>query len=137
MIKILAFGTFDIIHPGHIYYLKKAKGLGDFLTVIIARDKNVEKIKGLPVNNEDVRLKNIKKLDFVDEVILGDLNDPYKNLVQIMPDIIALGYDQIRFTNNLEEKLIDIGLKNVKIIRIDPYMPDKYKSSIIKRNIKQ
>ena len=45
MKTVLAFGTFDVLHPGHIHYLKKAKGLGDRLVVIVSRDDSVRLIK--------------------------------------------------------------------------------------------
>jgi len=48
LVKVLAFGTFDILHPGHEFYLKEAKKHGDILDVVVARDSTVEKIKGKP-----------------------------------------------------------------------------------------
>ena len=57
--KVMVFGTFDILHPGHLNFFKQAREFGNFLIAVIARDKTVLKIKGrLPKNNEKKRLKN-------------------------------------------------------------------------------
>ena len=52
MVKVMATGTFDLLHMGHIYYLKEAKKLGDILSVVVARDSTVRKLKHEPVNPE-------------------------------------------------------------------------------------
>ena len=58
MKKVIAFGTFDIFHLGHVSYLKQARKLGDYLVVIIARDKTVFQIKKQKTRNkEQERLK--------------------------------------------------------------------------------
>ena len=126
MQKILAFGTFDILHPGHTYILKAAKKLGGHLTVIIARDATVLKIKGKKsVFNENTRLKNVKGLKIADKVRLGSLGNKYKVISDEKPDIIALGYDQKFFVDDLKKV---IG-KNVRIVRLNAYKPKIYKSS--------
>ena len=133
MKKVLAFGTFDILHPGHKSYLKQAKALGDFLVVAIARDKNIQKTKGaLPQNSERQRLKRIKELKIVDRALLGFLDDPYQIIERVKPDAIALGYDQATYTENLEQKLKNRNL-NCQIVRLKPHHPEKYKSSILKK----
>ncbi len=131
MKKVLVFGTFDILHEGHKYFLKKAKKHGNYLIVVIARDSTVEKVKNkTPKNNENERLKNIQKLDFVDKAVLGNLEDKYSIIKKIKPDIICLGYDQTYFTENLENKLKEMRME-CKIIRLKAYKPEIYKSSLI------
>ncbi len=126
MTKVMAFGTFDIIHPGHIYYLKKAKKEGDVLIVVIARDLNVKKIKGsFPSYNEEQRFNKIKKLDITKNIIYGDLNDWFKVIRDIKPDVVCLGYDQD--SAGLAKEFPDI-----KIVRIKPYKEHMYKSSKLK-----
>lgn len=126
MKKVIAFGTFDLIHPGHVHLLKEAKEYGDFLVVVVARDGTVCEVKGkLPTNKEDERVKNVEKLNIADKVMLGCLDDKYKAIADEKPDIIALGYDQKVFVG----KLTDVIDDNVQIVRIAPYMPDLYKSS--------
>jgi FAD synthetase len=129
MKKILCFGTFDGLHPGHISFLRQARKYGDYLVVVIARDKNVKKLKGkYPVQNELERFKNIKKNSLVDEAILGKEEIDYDIIKEINPDVICLGYDQ-----KVDEKKIK-KLYNKKIIRLLPYKEDIYKSSKINRN---
>ena len=90
----MAFGTFDLLHPGHINFLSQAKKHGE-LIVIIARDRTVKKIKGkLPLHNEKQRLGAVKSLKLASKVILGSLIDKYAAIKKYKPDIIALGYDQ-------------------------------------------
>ena len=64
--KVLVFGTFDGIHKGHLSFLNQAKEHGDYLTVVVAKDSNVKKLKGhKPLNNEKQRKAKIKKAGFV------------------------------------------------------------------------
>lgn len=133
MKTVMAFGTFDIFHPGHISFLKQAKKYGD-LIVVIARDRTVKQVKGkLPDNAEKQRLRVIKASGIADKVILGSLTtDKYAAIKKYRPDVIALGYDQKFFTAELKNELKKSKL-NDKIIRLKPFQPKKYKSSILKK----
>ena len=129
MKKVLVFGTFDLLHPGHLYFLKKAKEQGDLLSVVVALDETVMKVKGkLPVNNQEKRRANLLKTGIVDEAVLGNPGDKHKIIESIRPDVICLGYDQKAFTENLAESLKKRGL-NITIKRIDAFKPEIYKSS--------
>lgn len=129
MKKVMAFGTFDLIHPGHYYYLNKAKELGDCLIVVVARDANALKAKGRkPENSEGARLKNVEKMGIADEAILGDEKDSFLPIEKNKPAVIALGYDQKPGGKILKKELRKRGLK-AEIIRIDALRPDVYKSS--------
>jgi len=115
-ITVVATGTFDIIHPGHIRYLKEAKKLGTELIVIVARERNV-KHKPKPVIPEEQRRRVVEAIKYVDKAILGDEEDIFKPIKEIDPDIIALGYDQ-RFDENwLRNELKKRGLK-AEVVRI-------------------
>jgi len=130
--KVLVFGTFDIFHKGHESFLRQAKSHGDFLSIVVARDKTVKTVKGkLPRNKEKVRLENIKKSGLADRVVLGGLGDKHVIIKKIKPDVICIGYDQSAYVDKLEEKLIAFGLKNVKIKKLKPFKSDIYKSSLI------
>jgi FAD synthetase len=125
MVKVMVFGTFDILHPGHLFLFTEAKKLGDTLTAIVARDTTVQSVKNIKAqNNEDARLENIKNLNIVDKVILGNADDKYQVIREENPDIIVLGYDQVAFT----EKLVE-NFPNIKIVRLPSYKEDIYKSS--------
>jgi FAD synthetase len=134
MTRVLAFGTFDIFHPGHEYFLKQAKKHGDELVIVVARDKTVKDVKGkAPVNDEQTRLSVIQKLDYVSKAVLGyETVDKYKIIEELKPDIICLGYDQAAFVSDLEARLQELGL-NSEIVRIDAYKPHIHKSSHYKR----
>lgn len=117
--RVLATGTFDILHPGHVAYLEEAKKLGDELFVIVARDANI-KHKPKPVVPENQRLKMVRALRVVDEAMLGSESDIFEPLLQIRPDIIALGYDQRFDQAELECELKKRGIK-AKVIRIEKF----------------
>ena len=130
--SVIVFGTFDVFHLGHEYFLKKAKALGDYLTVVIARDKTVKKVKGeYPQHNEKQRMENVKSSGIPDKVVLGNFDDKYKIIRKIKPNIIALGYDQFVFTYKLNKMIIDEKM-DTEIIRLESYEPNLYKSSFIK-----
>lgn len=129
MKKVIVFGTFDIIHPGHVHMLKEAKEYGDNLVVIIARDATVCEVKSKPpLNSENLRLENIKKLNIADKVRLGCLGDKYQAIREEQPNIVALGYDQRAFVDNLESAIP----KDCQIVRLAPFQPEIYKSSKLK-----
>lgn len=129
MKKVMVFGTFDIIHPGHINMFQQAKEYGDFLIVVIARDTTVCMVKKRPAQfSEEVRMENIKKLNIADKVRLGCIDDRYGAIADDKPDIVALGYDQREFVDNLANAIDDY----VQIVRLSPYKPEIYKSSKFK-----
>ncbi len=133
--KVMTFGTFDYLHAGHENYLKEARALGDQLIVIVARDRTAESIRGKrPDHSERKRLAAIKALPYVDKALLGDLEDKYKVIKKVKPYIIALGYDQFIFTQQLNRLLIDLKLNTI-VMRLKPYHPEMYKSSLIKRTL--
>lgn len=74
MKKVVAHGTFDIIHFGHINYLEKAKSYGDYLIVFVTSDKECIRHNKMNYFDENIRLRMIKSLKCVDEVILRDTN---------------------------------------------------------------
>lgn len=132
MIKVMCFGSFDVLHPGHIAYLKEAKKFGDNLIVVVARDNTIKNIKGKePKYSERERLEHVRGLPFVDKAILGYEKDPYEIIEEINPSVICLGYDQNSFSKNLKEELFKREMYP-KIYRLEPYKEHIYKSSKLK-----
>lgn len=128
----MAFGTFDIYHAGHENYLGQAKELGEYLVVVVARDKNVARIKNKEVRiKERIRKEILEKTGLADEVVLGDLKDKYKIIKKYQPDVIALGYDQKINLAELKSKLKEFSL-SAKIVRLKSFKPEIYKSSKLK-----
>ena len=91
--RVVATGTFDLLHPGHLYYLQESKKLGDELYVIVARDRNV-KHKPRPIIPEEQRLQMVEALKPVDHALLGDATDIFRPIEAIRPDVITLGFNQ-------------------------------------------
>jgi len=120
MVKVMATGTFDLLHMGHIYFLKEAKKLGDTLCVVVATDVTVRKLKHEPVNPEQIRLDLILELMVVDEAYLGYENDMYTIVEEVKPDIIALGYDQIHDEEKIKDELKKRNLP-AKVVRLSEY----------------
>jgi len=125
--RVVATGTFDILHPGHLYYLEESKKLGDELFVIVARDVNV-KHKPRPVIPEDQRLAMVAALKPVDHAMLGDLTDMFLPIEKIRPDIITIGFNQMFDEENLSRQLATRGL-NPAIVRIGKFSGDDLCSS--------
>lgn len=132
MTRVVATGTFDILHPGHVLYLSEARKLGDELFVIVARDDTI-KHKRKPLLPEQQRLFMLRSLRCVDHAILGSTEDMFKPIREIDPDIIALGFNQHWDENELQRKLKEKGLK-AKVVRIQRSDPSPYASS---RHIRQ
>lgn len=129
MKKVIVFGTFDLLHDGHLHMLNEAKEYGDYLIVVIARDDVVCKIKGRSaINDEKTRLLNIQKLNLANKVRLGCIDDRYQVIREEKPDIIALGYDQKVFVDKLVDNIDD----NVQIVRLAAFNPEVNKSSKIR-----
>lgn len=130
MKKVMCFGTFDVLHPGHLSYFRQARKYGDHLVVVVARDRVSEKIKGRrPRFDEKTRLEKIKKLEMVDKTVLGHKKDMFKIIEEEKPDLVCLGYDQ-EVNKDLIEKIKKSG---IEIKRMKAYKPKKYKSSLIQK----
>lgn len=130
----MIFGTFDGLHKGHLDFFKQARQLAvkPFLIVSIARDKNVQKIKEkLPDLNEQKRLFLVKNHSLVDKVVLSGIKDHIPHILKERPDIIALGYDQKAYVENLKKDLKNKGLI-VKIVRLKPYKAYIFKNNLLK-----
>ncbi len=116
--KVVVAGTFEIVHPGHIFYLKKAAGMGRVVTVIVSRDKNAAKMKGrLPAVPERQRLAVIRSVKCVDSAVLGGRKDFLGTIRRLKPDVILLGPDQIH-ASRLRPLLAERGLGNIKVIQL-------------------
>lgn len=124
--KIMVFGTFDVLHLGHLYFLEQARNLlpgkNKELWVIVARDSSVKAIKGkAPIFPEYHRLRLVAALKPVDMAILG-IEGPDKLAIihKTRPNIIALGYDQWADEETLRK---DLALSNLfpKIVRLQKF----------------
>ena len=136
--KVLIAGTFDILHPGHIFLINEAAKLGN-VYVVVATDKNREIYSGeAPIVPEMQRLEVIRNIKNVKDAKLGRHdNDTLKTVEDINPDIVLLGPDQKFSAEKLKNALKMKGLNHIEVKRLDTYY-DKFKlhsSSSIKKKI--
>ena len=103
--RVLVFGTFDSLHPGHEFFLRSAKTRGDHLVVGIALDEHVKTLKEKrPLLDQERRRKAVEKIVFVNEAVLCDKDlGSFEILNTTKPDVIVLGHDQYE----LEQALIE------------------------------
>jgi FAD synthetase len=126
-------GTFDIVHPGHVAFLREAAALGR-LYVVVARDSNVRRFKGYePVNSEEARLEVVSSIRYVYRAFLGDEIDYLKSVERIRPDIVVLGPDQFIDEDTLRRSLEGRGLAGIRIVRLERRVGGYSTSNIIRR----
>lgn len=116
---------------------KQAREYGDELIAVVGRDSNVEKIKGIgPMHSENERLDLLSQIKLIDKARLGDKNDVYKVIGEEKPDIVALGYDQRAYVDDLADAITKAGLET-QIVRLTEYQENRFKSSKIKKYIER
>jgi rfaE bifunctional protein nucleotidyltransferase chain/domain len=88
-------GCFDLIHPGHVRYLRKAKQLGDVLVVGLNSDASVRRLKGpaRPLVSQRDRCEVMAALEMVDFVTVFNDDTPYRLIVRLQPDVLVKGGD--------------------------------------------
>ncbi|MBI3255748.1 MAG: FAD synthase [Candidatus Andersenbacteria bacterium] len=133
--KVIAFGAFDPLHPGHVFWLGQAKALGDWLIVVVARDEAIRARKGrIHFQGEEERLSAVAALPMVDEALLGNKGAAqYTLLSEIDFDVVALGYDQEPASGVVRAELDARGKQAVKIVRLPALRPTVYKSTAIRQ----
>jgi rfaE bifunctional protein nucleotidyltransferase chain/domain len=98
-------GCYDILHPGHIRLLEKARSLGDLLILALNTDSSVARLKGptRPLISEDERTRMAVMLEAVDAVTLFDEDTPRELIAEVLPDILIKGADWAHFIAGREE----------------------------------
>ena len=138
MTTAMAFGTFDLLHAGHKFFLSEASLLADELIVVVACDQTVKSVKGKkPDHSEQERLAAVNALPSVSKAVLG--NEPgnkYKVLKEKNPDVVAMGYDQKPGDEELLKEFGKLGLK-AGIVRIASFKEKEFKSSILRKKNNQ
>jgi D-beta-D-heptose 7-phosphate kinase/D-beta-D-heptose 1-phosphate adenosyltransferase len=88
-------GVFDLLHPGHVRYLQKARALGDVLIVAINSDRSARSNKGVnrPITPQDERAEILEALDCVDAVVVFDEDTPHDIIEALQPDVLVKGAD--------------------------------------------
>ena len=128
----MVFGTFDMVHEGHVDFFRQARALAPdpYLIVSVARDPVVARIKGAkPRRSEKERYSLLERNTLVDEVVLGQEDGYIEHIQEAKPEIIALGYDQSgEYVERLEKDLFRVGVK-AKVVRLKAFQPGTYKTS--------
>ncbi|PSQ49112.1 FAD synthase [Halobacteriales archaeon SW_6_65_15] len=122
MTHVVAQGTFDLLHPGHLHYLRDAAAMGDRLTVILARRENVTH-KEPPILPNRQRRDVVAALEMVDEARIGHPEDIFVPIEELDPDVIALGHDQHHDEAAIEDELARRGVE-CEVRRASPRDPE-------------
>ena len=111
-------GCFDLLHPGHVELLEKARGLGDALIVGINSDKSLRILKGegRPVIPEQERAEILANFECVDAVVIFDELTPQKTVTRLLPDILVKGGD---WPGNRIVGRREVEASGGKVVRID------------------
>jgi len=124
MVRVMATGVFDLLHPGHLHFLTEARKLGDELVVVVARDQTARRLKHEPYVPEHVRREMVEALKPVDRAVLGSSTDIYQTVVDLQPSIIALGYNQVWNEHEVASECARRGVP-VRVARIGPLRHDE------------
>ncbi len=110
---VLANGCFDLIHVGHIRYLKESKQRGDILVLALNSDTSIRKLKGegRPILNEKERLEILSSFSFIDYITVFEERDVNQVLLTLKPDIHAKGTDYTKETVPERETVKEYGGK--------------------------
>lgn len=124
--RVMIFGTFDVFHQGHCFFIEEAMKRGEELVIVVARDETVRKIKPSLRTPEKMRKKILVQAFPKATVVLGDKKDPLKVVRKYRPDLVCLGYDQIGFSQELMKAFPEIPIE-----RLQAFHPERYKSSLV------
>ena len=126
-------GCFDILHVGHVRYLRSAKSYGDILVVGLNSDASVKRIKGInrPINSQDHRAEVLSSLACIDYVTIFKEPDPLELIKVIKPDVLVKGDDWAISRIVGAPEVQSIG---GQVIRV-PIVPDISTSRILRRII--
>ncbi len=135
MKTVLVFGTFDVIHPGHKYFLEQSAQYGERVVAVVARDEFVNRTKRkTPVHNQNERIEHIKKSGLVTDACLSDIvTGTFQVVAEIDPHIVCFGHDQIKLVESFRIWLKE-NKKDIEIIMIDSYKRDQYSSTVRNKN---
>ena len=131
---VMTNGCFDILHPGHVSYMRNAKKLGDRLIVAVNTDESVRRLKGpdRPINNTAHRMDVLSGLESVDWVVPFEEDTPQRLIAKILPDILVKGGDyKVEDIAGAKEVMANGG--QVKILNFE----DGYSTTNIVESIKK
>lgn len=124
-------GCFDILHSGHVFYLREAKRQGDILILGLNSDTSVRRLKGenRPVNSEEDRATVISELKSIDYVVIFEEDTPLDLITDVVPDKLVKGGDY-KPEEVVGKELVE---KNGGEVVIIPFVDGKSTTNIIKK----
>jgi len=128
-------GVFDILHPGHVRYLRDARALGDLLIVGVNSDRSVRalaKAPDRPVNPQAERVEVLEALASVDSVVIFDEDTPHEIIAALQPDILVKGADWGE--NNIVGRDV-VEARGGKVVRIP--LAEGYSTTKIIERVRQ
>lgn len=125
-VVVFTNGCFDIIHIGHLNFLKKCKKLGNKLIIGINSDDSIKRLKGnsRPINNLEKRILYLKELEIADEIIPFYEDNPLELIKKIKPNKLVKGGDY-KYTDIIGREFVDETI-------IIPYIDGYSTTNIIK-----
>ena len=131
--EVMTKDCFDIIHPGHVEYLRKSKENGDILVVAVNSDRSIKSIKGdsRPINSFAYRAKVLSSLEMVDMVVEFDEDTPEELIKIIMPDVLTKGSDYAISEIAGSEIVISNGGKVILVELVEGYSTSSILSKIL------
>lgn len=136
MRKVLVFGIFDILHPGHAEFFKQASKKGDYLIVAVGPDSASKKFKGrMPMHSLADRIKLVSSIKYVSEAVAGDEKQGSYDVVRRKkPDIVYFGYDQKKLAEDFTRWIRENDKnKSIKILFLRPYKSNKYQTRLLRK----
>jgi len=130
--KVLIFGTFDLLHEGHKFFLKEAEKYGK-VTIMVAPGETVYKFKKRhPIYSQSQRIEALRSLGYE---ALAESPDPWQDVLKEKPDIIVLGYDQ-NWEEQVKRKAKSEKLK-IKVVRINrAHLPHVHNTTAIRKKLR-
>ncbi|MDP3769325.1 MAG: adenylyltransferase/cytidyltransferase family protein [bacterium] len=131
--RVMVFGVFDRLHPGHCSFLEQAATFGEELIVVVARDETVKQLKQkMPYQAEHERMYAVEQHPAVSRSILGDaLLGAYEVIKNHKPDVICLGYDQKWLMQDLNNRIERGEIASVERIVMSSYEPYRFHTSLL------
>lgn len=133
--RVICFGTFDLLHPGHIFFLRRAASFGRELYVVLARDERRKKISGsLPIHSLRERIAMVGSLRMVHTALQGHATDMLWHVKRLKPSVIVLGHDQTVGVAELQLWLA-AHAPRTRVVRLKPFKRARYATTSIKQRL--
>ncbi len=133
--RVICFGTFDIVHRGHVHFLTQAARYGTELFVVVSRDDRRAALTGRPpVHNQKERIAVVQALRVVTRAVAGHPTDILYHIKKIKPQVVVLGHDQ-KFGVDVLQTWASAQKMPVKIVRLKPFQRTRYATSHIKKRL--